>query len=55
MYEDHSEIPIEDLAQLAEEDFTSKETGQYILCLRVNSESIYSRSIDLSLLHLIHS
>lgn len=45
MYEDYSEIPLEELARIAENDLAcDKSEGKYLLCLRVNSESIYSKS-----------
>lgn len=51
MYEDHSEIPIQDLATCAEHDISQgKSQGKYILCLRVNSDSIYSKSLRMKLI-----
>ena len=43
MYEEYPEIPIEDLITSVEADIArGRSVGRYVLCLRVNSYSIYS-------------
>lgn len=43
MYSSHSEIPIKDLLNCAQHDLSRGQVeGKYMLCLRVNSTSIYS-------------
>lgn len=45
MHKHHPEIPIEGLLTCAQDDIARGEQQRsYMLCLRVNSESIYSKS-----------